>query len=129
MKCINLSQQVSAAYCITLERYSLTGRFFETLIGVRKQPMYSLLLKLFVVYLMEPVCTVVFVTNMIRIWEKVMKELRFQVFQRVLIQKVVTYLHPECSFSSSCFLFFLFDACLGRRAHRDELFLVIIGTR
>ncbi|KAG6541024.1 hypothetical protein Mapa_017597 [Marchantia paleacea] len=72
----------------TLSMPIFSGRFFETLIGVRKQPMYNLLLKLFVVYLMEPVFTVIFVTNMIQIWEKVMKELRFQVFQRVLIQKV-----------------------------------------
>ncbi|KAL2619839.1 hypothetical protein R1flu_000044 [Riccia fluitans] len=75
----------------TLSMPIFSGRFFETLIGVRKQPLYGLLLKLFTVYLMEPVFTVLFVTRMIRIWEKVMKELRFQVFQRILIQKVAFF--------------------------------------
>jgi ATP-binding cassette subfamily B (MDR/TAP) protein 10 len=73
---------------LTGESAGYTGRFFETLIGVRKQPLGDLLAKLCLVYVLEPFFTVLFVTNMIQIWEKVMKELRFRVFERLLIQKV-----------------------------------------
>ncbi|CAM6103486.1 unnamed protein product [Calypogeia fissa] len=79
---------LAAATTCTLSMPIFSGRFFETLIGVRTQPLADLLARLCLVYVMEPFFTVLFVTNMISIWEKVMKELRFRVFQRVLIQKV-----------------------------------------
>lgn len=67
------------------------GRFFETLIGVRKEPLKELLAKLGVIYIMEPTLTVLFVTNMVHVWENVMANLRSQVFRRILIQKVTQH--------------------------------------
>ncbi|KAH7301686.1 hypothetical protein KP509_23G038100 [Ceratopteris richardii] len=64
------------------------SRFFETLIGNSPEPLWRLLSKLAVIYCLEPVLTVIFVTNMTTIWENVMASLRRRVFQRVLIQKV-----------------------------------------
>lgn len=69
-----------------------SGKFFETLIGVRKEPLGELLAKLGVIYVMEPALTVLFVTNMVHVWENVMANLRSQVFRRILIQKVTFYL-------------------------------------
>lgn len=66
------------------------GKFFETLIGVRKQPLGELLAKLGAIYVMEPALTVLFVTNMVHVWENVMANLRSQVFRRILIQKVLS---------------------------------------
>uniref|UniRef100_A0A5B7AF76 Putative Non-intrinsic ABC protein 8 isoform 1 n=1 Tax=Davidia involucrata TaxID=16924 RepID=A0A5B7AF76_DAVIN len=65
-----------------------SGRFFEVLIGARPEPLWKLLSKVGVLYALEPVFTVIFVVNMTTIWEKVMSNLRAQIFQRVLIQKV-----------------------------------------
>ena len=74
---------------LTLFRMTLwSGKFFETLIGTRKEPLQELLTKLGVVYVMEPALTVLFVTNMVHVWENVMANLRSQVFRRILIQKV-----------------------------------------
>ena len=64
--------------------------FFETLIGKRPGPIWKLLSKLGVVYAMEPAFTILFVTNMVHIWEKVMANLRSQIFRRILVQKVPT---------------------------------------
>lgn len=51
-------------------------------------PLWKLLTKVGVLYCMEPIFTVIFVTNMSTVWEKVMTTLRAQVFRRILIQKV-----------------------------------------
>lgn len=79
-------------FCVTsnCECYVLRckGRFFEVLIGVRPDPLWQLLSKIAVLYSLEPVFTIVFVTNMNAIWESVMATLRAQIFRRVLIQKV-----------------------------------------
>lgn len=72
----------------TLSMPLFSGRFFETLIGHSPEPLWRLLSKLGIIYCLEPAFTVVFVTNMTTIWEKVMASLRRRVFQRLLIQKV-----------------------------------------
>lgn len=72
----------------TLSMPLFSGRFFETLIGASPEPLWWLLAKLSVIYALEPILTVIFVTNMTAVWEKVMASLRRQIFQRVLIQKV-----------------------------------------
>eukprot|EP00250_Pteridium_aquilinum_P002577 c12800_g1_i1 orf=236-2461(-) len=72
----------------TLSMPLFSGRFFETLIGHSPESLWSLLSKLAVIYCLEPAFTVLFVTNMTNIWERVMASLRRRLFQRVLIQKV-----------------------------------------
>ncbi|KAL9163408.1 hypothetical protein ABFS82_06G038500 [Erythranthe guttata] len=72
----------------TLAMPIYSGRFFEVLIGVRPEPIWQLLSKVGVLYVFEPIFTIIFVINMNGIWEKVMASLRAQIFQRVLIQKV-----------------------------------------
>lgn len=64
------------------------GRFFEVLIGVRPEPLWTLLSKMGILYALEPIFTVIFVINMNIVWEKVMAALRAQIFGRLLIQKV-----------------------------------------
>lgn len=71
---------------------SFLGRFFEVLIGIRPEPLWRLLGKIGILYVMEPVLTVIFVINMTTIWEKVMSALRAQIFKRVLLQKVKSLL-------------------------------------
>ncbi|KAG8381394.1 hypothetical protein BUALT_Bualt06G0117600 [Buddleja alternifolia] len=72
----------------TLAMPIYSGRFFEVLIGARPEPIWKLLSKVGILYTLEPIFTIIFVTNMNGIWEKVMSSLRAQIFQRVLIQKV-----------------------------------------
>ncbi|KAF3787995.1 ABC transporter B family member 28 [Nymphaea thermarum] len=72
----------------TLSMPILSGRFFEVLVGRRTEPLLELLAKVGVLYVLEPVFTVVFVVNMSSIWEKVMTALRARVFRRILVQKV-----------------------------------------
>ncbi|CAL5185113.1 unnamed protein product [Lathyrus oleraceus] len=72
----------------TLSMPIFSGRFFEVLIGVRPEPLWSLLSKMGVLYALEPIFTVIFVINMNIVWEKVMSTLRAQIFGRLLIQKV-----------------------------------------
>ncbi|KAH6756774.1 hypothetical protein C2S51_038896, partial [Perilla frutescens var. frutescens] len=72
----------------TLAMPVFSGKFFEVLIGARPEPMWQLLSKVGILYTLEPIFTIIFVTNMNGIWEKVMSSLRAQIFQRVLIQKV-----------------------------------------
>lgn len=72
----------------TLSMPIFSGRFFEVLIGVRPEPLWKLLTKVGFLYTMEPIFTIIFVTNMNIIWEKVMTTLRALVFRRILIQKV-----------------------------------------
>ena len=64
------------------------GRFFEVLIGARPEPLWRLLSKVGVLYVLEPILTVIFVINLNTVWEKVMSKLRAHIFRRVLIQKV-----------------------------------------
>lgn len=71
----------------TLSMPVFSGRFFEVLIGVRPEPLWRLLSKIAVLYSLEPIFTIAFVTNMTAIWENVMAILRAQIFRRVLIQK------------------------------------------
>ncbi|CAH8391811.1 unnamed protein product [Eruca vesicaria subsp. sativa] len=71
----------------TLSMPVFSGRFFEVLIGVRPDPLWQLLSKIAVLYSLEPIFTIAFVTNMNAIWESVMATLRAQIFRRVLIQK------------------------------------------
>ncbi|KAL1202864.1 ABC transporter B family member 28 [Cardamine amara subsp. amara] len=71
----------------TLSMPVYSGRFFEVLIGVRPEPLWRLLSKIAVLYALEPIFTIAFVTNMTFIWENVMATLRAQIFRRVLIQK------------------------------------------
>lgn len=66
----------------------MVGRFFEVLIGARPEPLWKLLGKIGVLYMLEPVLTVLFVVNLNTVWEKVMSTMRAQLFRRVLIQKV-----------------------------------------
>ncbi|RAL52204.1 hypothetical protein DM860_016053 [Cuscuta australis] len=72
----------------TLTMPILSGQFFEVLIGNRPDPLWKVLCRVAVMYSLEPIFTVIFVLNMITMWEKVMSSLRAQVFQRVLLQKV-----------------------------------------
>ncbi|XP_010438880.1 PREDICTED: ABC transporter B family member 28 [Camelina sativa] len=71
----------------TLSMPIFSGRFFEVLIGARPDPLWRLLTKIAVLYSLEPIFTIAFVTNMNAIWENVMATLRAQIFRRVLIQK------------------------------------------
>ncbi|KAL0650774.1 hypothetical protein Bca4012_093465 [Brassica carinata] len=95
--CVELDEQAQAqARCLLIDSgwmqhlHSLDAcvfRFFEVLIGVRPDPLWQLLSKIAVLYSLEPIFTIVFVTNMNAIWESVMATLRAQIFRRVLIQK------------------------------------------
>ncbi|ESQ54755.1 hypothetical protein EUTSA_v10024541mg [Eutrema salsugineum] len=71
----------------TLSMPVFSGRFFEVLIGVRPEPLWRLLSKIAVLYSLEPIFTIAFVTNMNAIWENVLATLRAQIFRRVLVQK------------------------------------------
>ncbi|RHN51880.1 putative peptide-transporting ATPase [Medicago truncatula] len=77
-----------ACTACTLSMPIFSGRFFEVLIGVRPEPLWSLLSKMGVLYALEPLFTVIFVINMNIVWEKVMSTLRAQIFGKILIQKV-----------------------------------------
>ncbi|CAL5404952.1 unnamed protein product [Camellia sinensis] len=68
-----------------------TGKFFEVLIGKTPEPLWNVLSKVAVVYALEPIFTVIFVINLNTVWEKVMSNVRAQIFQRVLIQKGVEF--------------------------------------
>lgn len=72
----------------TLAMPLFSGRFFEILIGRSKEPLWTLLSKIGVLYCLEPIFTVIFVINMTTIWENVMASLRTQIFRRMLIEKV-----------------------------------------
>jgi hypothetical protein len=78
--------------------YLMTGRIFASLIGKSSETLWQILSKLAVIYCLEPAFTIIFVTNMTYIWEKVTANLRSRVFQRVLIQKVFFLLHNPCEF-------------------------------
>ncbi|XP_068634409.1 ABC transporter B family member 28 [Aristolochia californica] len=72
----------------TLSMPIFSGRFFEVLIGARPDPLWQLLTQVGCLYVFEPIFTIIFVTNMNTVWEKVMASMRAQVFRRILIQKV-----------------------------------------
>lgn len=69
------------------------GRFFEVLIGAKPGSLWRLLSTVGILYALEPILTVLFVTNMNFMWEKVMSRLRAQIFGRLLIQKVISYFY------------------------------------
>ncbi|OWM79503.1 hypothetical protein CDL15_Pgr022915 [Punica granatum] len=72
----------------TLSMPLFSGQFFEVLVGGRPEPLWRLLSRIGLLYMLEPILTVLFVVNMNTVWEKVMSTLRAQIFTRVLIQKV-----------------------------------------
>lgn len=77
-----------ASTACTLTMPIFSGRFFEILIGSNSEQLWGLLSKIGTLYLLEPIFTIIFVTNMSTIWEKVMATLRSELFRRILIQKV-----------------------------------------
>ena len=73
----------------TLTMSIFTGLFFfDVLIGKNSEKLWGLLSKIGTLYLLEPIFTIIFVTNMSTIWEKVMAILRSELFRWILIQKV-----------------------------------------
>ncbi|KAL7183877.1 hypothetical protein ACSBR2_026117 [Camellia fascicularis] len=72
----------------TLSMPLYSGKFFEVLIGKTPEPLWNVLSKVAVLYALEPIFTVIFVINLNTVWEKVLSNVRAQIFQRVLIQKV-----------------------------------------
>ncbi|OVA16156.1 ABC transporter [Macleaya cordata] len=84
---ISIATLVGCTTC-TLSMPIFSGQFFEVLIGARPEPLWKLLSKVGVLYIMEPIFTVIFVINMTTIWENVMTALRGRIFRRILIQKV-----------------------------------------
>ncbi|KAI8008693.1 ABC transporter B family member 28 [Camellia lanceoleosa] len=72
----------------TLSMPLYSGKFFEVLIGKAPEPLWNVLSKVAVLYALEPIFTVIFVINLNTVWEKVMSNVRAQIFHRVLIQKV-----------------------------------------
>ncbi|XP_073272575.1 ABC transporter B family member 28-like [Primulina huaijiensis] len=72
----------------TLAMPIYSGRFFEVLIGARPEPLWHVLSKVGILYVVEPIFTIIFVINMNAMWEKVMSSLRAQIFKNVLIHKV-----------------------------------------
>ncbi|KAI8564727.1 hypothetical protein RHMOL_Rhmol03G0204200 [Rhododendron molle] len=72
----------------TLSMPLYSGKFFEVLIGKTPKPLWDVLGRIAVLYALEPIFTILFVVNLNSVWEKVMSNLRAQIFQRVLIQKV-----------------------------------------
>ncbi|CAA6656293.1 unnamed protein product [Spirodela intermedia] len=84
---VSLLALIGCTSC-TLSMPIFSGKLFEILVGRRSEPLWELLLQIAVVYLLEPIFTVVFVVNMTTMWENVMASLRALVFRRMLIQKV-----------------------------------------
>lgn len=97
------------------------GKFFEILIGRGTEPLWTLLSKIAVLYILEPIFTVIYVINITTIWEKVMTSLRGHIFRRMLIQKVLIifkYLQvpPYGGWGltmSACSMFLFSIICLG----------------
>ncbi|KAL5727736.1 ABC transporter B member 28 [Ranunculus cassubicifolius] len=84
---ISVATLIGCTTC-TLSMPILSGRFFEVIIGSRPDPLWKLLSTVAVLYTLEPIFTIMFVTNLNTIWEKVMTKLRAIVFRRIIIQKV-----------------------------------------
>ncbi|KAG0451551.1 hypothetical protein HPP92_026378 [Vanilla planifolia] len=87
---VSLSSLLVCTSC-TLAMPIFSGKFFEILIGRGTGTLWKLLSNIAILYILEPIFTVVFIVNMTIIWEKVMSTLRGQVFKRMLIQKVEFY--------------------------------------
>ncbi|GLJ53922.1 hypothetical protein SUGI_1152070 [Cryptomeria japonica] len=77
-----------ASTACTLTMPILSGKLFEILVGTSSEQLWRLLCTMGSLYLLEPIFTIIFITNMSAIWERVMATLRFQIFKRILIQKV-----------------------------------------
>lgn len=84
---ISVATLVGCTAC-TLSMPLYSGKFFEVLIGKTSKPLWDVLGRIAVLYALEPIFTIFFVVNLNTVWEKVMSNLRAQIFQRVLIQKV-----------------------------------------
>ncbi|KAG5558493.1 hypothetical protein RHGRI_008436 [Rhododendron griersonianum] len=84
---VSVSTLVGCTAC-TLSMPLYSGKFFEVLIGKTPKPLWDVLGRIAVLYALEPIFTILFVVNLNSVWEKVMSNLRAQIFQRVLIQKV-----------------------------------------
>ncbi|KAI3925712.1 hypothetical protein MKX01_003271 [Papaver californicum] len=83
---VSIATLIGCTTC-TLSMPIFSGQFFEVLIGARPEPLWKLLCRIGVLYIMEPIFTIGFVINMTTIWENVMIALRGRVFRRILIQK------------------------------------------
>ncbi|XP_057481666.1 ABC transporter B family member 28-like isoform X1 [Actinidia eriantha] len=83
---VSMATLVGCSVC-TLAMPLYSGKFFEVLIGTTSKPLWNVLSKVAILYVLEPILTVIFVVNLNTVWEKVMSNLRAQIFQRVLIQK------------------------------------------
>lgn len=97
---------------------AFVGRFFEVLIGAKPGSLWRLLSTVGILYALEPILTVLFVTNMNFMWEKVMSRLRAQIFGRLLIQKVI-FFFPLLITVLECLLV-LFSIC--RAIEVDSLY-------
>ncbi|KAF9617186.1 hypothetical protein IFM89_035068 [Coptis chinensis] len=84
---ISVATLIGCTSC-TLTMPILSGQFFEVIIGAKPDPLWKLLSTIAVFYTLEPIFTIIFVTNLNTVWEKVMTKLRAIVFRRILIQKV-----------------------------------------
>ncbi|KAH7853597.1 hypothetical protein Vadar_004549 [Vaccinium darrowii] len=84
---ISVATLIGCTAC-TLSMPLYSGKFFEVLIGKTPKPLWDVLGRIAVLYALEPIFTICFVVNLNTVWEKVMSNLRAQIFQRVLIQKV-----------------------------------------
>eukprot|EP00271_Cylindrocystis_brebissonii_P019972 TRINITY_DN6394_c0_g1_i1.p1 TRINITY_DN6394_c0_g1~~TRINITY_DN6394_c0_g1_i1.p1 ORF type:complete len:768 (+),score=139.04 TRINITY_DN6394_c0_g1_i1:207-2510(+) len=80
-----------AGTACTLVMPKFSGRFFETVSGIRPGPLHTLLLQLSLVYFLEPVCTLLYVTSLVSAWENCMAQMRAKVFECLLRQKVEFY--------------------------------------
>ncbi|XP_058208284.1 ABC transporter B family member 28-like [Rhododendron vialii] len=83
---VSVATLVGCTAC-TLSMPLYSGKFFEVLIGKTPKPLWDVLGRIAVLYALEPIFTILFVVNLNSVWEKVMSNLRAQIFQRVLIQK------------------------------------------
>ncbi|KAJ8499707.1 hypothetical protein OPV22_010259 [Ensete ventricosum] len=84
---VSLASLVGCTSC-TLAMPIFSGKFFQTLTGTVSEPLWRLLSQIAFLYSLEPIFTIIFVTNMTIIWETVMANLRGQIFRQILIQKV-----------------------------------------
>ncbi|CAL9086549.1 unnamed protein product [Musa textilis] len=87
---VSLASLVGCTSC-TLAMPIFSGKFFQTITGTVSEPLWRLLSQIAFLYSLEPIFTIIFVTNMTIIWESVMANLRGQIFRQILIQKVVEF--------------------------------------
>ncbi|URD96011.1 ABC transporter [Musa troglodytarum] len=84
---VSLASLVGCTSC-TLAMPIFSGKFFQTITGTVSEPLWRLLSQIAFLYSLEPIFTIIFVTNVTIIWESVMANLRGQIFRQILIQKV-----------------------------------------